>query len=142
MCSSVSDNEQGSSVLSQSRFFVQCRLSPCCNLGYLAVISLAHCHSYFCCWVGAFWSFCLVLSSLPFILTPVEVSSESNQLAGKLTLPVQELGGHSGSFLGGSCLNKRPWLNIKWVVHLRGNLLQTCTPERYWSIWRDSSSPR
>lgn len=103
VCSSVSDNEQGSTVLSQSWFFVPCRLSPCSNLGYLAVISLAHCHSYCCCWVGgwvgALWSFCLLLSSLPFIRTPVEVSSEQNLLVGKL--PVQELGGHSGSLWGG-----------------------------------------
>lgn len=56
---SVCDNKQGSSVWQQSCFFVHCRLSPCSNLGYLAVISLAHCYSRCCgcCWVGTFCSF-------------------------------------------------------------------------------------
>lgn len=52
---SVSDGEQGSSVLLQHCFFVQHRLSPCSNLGYLVVIRSAHCYPYWCCcWVGIF----------------------------------------------------------------------------------------
>lgn len=66
VCSSVSDNKQGSTVLSQSWFFVQCRLSPCSNLGYLAVITLAHCHSYCCCRGACFLE---VLSA--FVLTTI-----------------------------------------------------------------------
>lgn len=134
-----SDNEQGGSVLPQSCFFVQCRLSPCSNLGYLAVISLAHCYSHCCCWVGTLSSFSLVLSLLPFIHTPVEVSPEQDKLAEKSTLHVEELGGAQHS----DVLSKPwPWLNVETRVHLRGHLLQTRTPESYWSTWKDSSSPR
>ncbi len=136
-----SDNEQGGSVLPQSCFFVQCRLSPCSNLGYLAVISLAHCYSHCCCcccWVGTLSS--SVLSPPPFLHTPVEGCPEGDRLAGESTWDVGDLGGRAQH---SDVLSKPwPWLNVKTWVHLRGHLLQTRTPERYWSIWKGSSSPR
>lgn len=63
----LSKNEQGSSIFRVVS--LSDTLSPCSNLGYLAVISLAHCNTRCCCWVGTLCSFSLPLFLLPFMQT-------------------------------------------------------------------------
>lgn len=56
VCSSMSGNEwTRQQCIVTSSFFVHCRLNPCSNLGYLVLISLAHCHSYCCGWVQGYF---------------------------------------------------------------------------------------
>lgn len=57
----LSDSEQSSSVAPEQCSIVQHRLNPSSNLGYLAVISLAHCLSDCCC-AAAWWALSYNLS--------------------------------------------------------------------------------
>lgn len=54
-------SEQSATVIVTGCFFSLQTEIQLSNLGYLAVISLAHCHSY--CFIGAFWGFSLGLST-------------------------------------------------------------------------------
>lgn len=133
VCLSVSDLEQGSSVLPESCFFVQCRLSPCSNLGYLAVISLAHCYSH-CCWVGTFSSFSLFLSSPLFIQYThllKHLRSRTNQRRSSLSLSkvcAMAERGDVGSSEGMPAADTYP---RKILEYMEGFLISKVTHTRY-----------
>lgn len=111
------------------------RLSPFSNLGYLVVISLAHCYPCWscCCWVGTFCCF------LP-VFTAVRSHTCTSNIFRKFTRGAWRRTTALCPFL--SCCPNWPLLNVKRWLQLRGPLLPTRIPEESWNIWRDFSSQR